>query len=728
MEEFESFFSQLIPTAEQDIWLVGGANSNNNNNNNNTGWNLNSSLQNLQNNEQMKEQIQMFQQQQQQQQQQMQQQLLNFQQQQYQIRQQQLGILGQNPQTPFNLGAIDQTLPPITNLQQINTLFSPQQAQPNSPVQLSIQQQLQQQLQQHQFPFISGNNSNNSNNNNTNVNNINNNNNNNNSNLNESLLVPQLSSSPSTGSSTNFTTPVFQNGTAVTSTTTNNTTTGKNKPKKPSAAKAKGGKNKQPKNVQTPPQPQQTNNNNNNNNNTCTDFINNFQNSSSNNNTPILSGSPSLDDYLNQDDDEEDDMKKKNSNRVNQNLASRNYRQRRKDYIKEIENKMAALTFENHQLKKENESLKETGGVEIMRPEPELVSMVMEGKQIIVQLSYALKKNDERTLIYLLHLFHCAIAKRYSIIEREVEKIVHPYTQGKLAAMGYVPKTDKWWFLNCIAGPGSDGWISLYKKEAEINEEQSQQLDTLRNQHYKLDQSLVAEREQLDKDIKRFFYTKILVLPNNPLEIGDIPCHPYGGDLQTLQPILNQPLDISQLLEFARKLESLKRNFIQHRNIMLDTISSLSSILTPQQEAMLLVRIHYYTGYDIGHMELLKEVWTNIVSQNKNITSPMNISEALKKMTESTNVIPTVEQIVKPPQFHQYTPKQPQQQSTKKAAKKTKSSLKTGVDKNFTPLPDVHQTHVEPRIVSHDPTAIPPPTTLTNNDKKYHWYNYGGNS
>ncbi|GAM23217.1 hypothetical protein SAMD00019534_063920 [Acytostelium subglobosum LB1] len=373
--------------------------------------------------------------------------------------------------------------------------------------------------------------------------------------------------------------------------------------------------------------------------------------------------------------------------RVNQNLASRNYRQRRKDYIKEIEAKLASLTFENLQLKRENETLKETGGVDVMRPEPELLAMLMEGKQIIIQMSQAIKKNDERTLVYLLHLFHTAIGKRYAIAEKEVEKIVHPYTQSKLASMGYVPKGDRPLFN--ISGSAADGWFALFKSEANISEEQNVKLEALRQDHDKQEQVLRIEREQLDKEIKNFYYTKILVLPDTSeccsnSEFNTPTMSGMAATVTLPQPaephiVNSSPLEISQILDFARKLDMLKKNFICSRNLSSDTISGLSNILTPRQEAMLLVRIHLNTTYDFAHMELLKDVWTNIANQNKS-TAPKNIAEALAKFSasEAANVMPTVEQIVKPPQFHQYNPNQVKKERASNSDKKKKAAAAGG--------------------------------------------------
>ncbi|GAM19602.1 hypothetical protein SAMD00019534_027770, partial [Acytostelium subglobosum LB1] len=448
------------------------------------------------------------------------------------------------------------------------------------------------------------------------------------------------------------------------------------------------------------------------------------------------------------------DEAKFSTSRVNQNIASRNYRQRKKEYIKEIETKMAALTMENNQLKRENEVLKESGGVDFMRPEPELISMIMEGKQIIIQMNEAIKKNDERTLAYLLHLFHGAIAKRHQIIEREVDKMVHPYTQSKLASMGYVPKSDR--PLWNVVGPASEGWYSIFKREANLSDLQSQKLEALRREHDRQDQVLRLERDQLDQQIKKFFFTKILVLPNNP--DVDSPNSTNQSSLDDYNIVNSSPLDIKEVMDFTRVLQAMKKNFIQQRIIMIDTISSLSTILTPRQESMLLVRIHFNTTYDLAQMELLKDVWANTVN-NTRTKGPKNFAEALAKFSvnESANANPTVEQIVKPPQFHEYVPNRSKKEKSlvdgggynddlninNKDKKKKNGSNKDKEKKNNTnkssskskkSTSPTTTTTTSPTATSKlsDQTnkaslPLPPPEILpypANNDKKYQWIEY----
>ncbi|EGG16564.1 putative basic-leucine zipper transcription factor [Cavenderia fasciculata] len=271
-------------------------------------------------------------------------------------------------------------------------------------------------------------------------------------------------------------------------------------------------------------------------------------------------------------DSDDDDSYKKNRSRQNQNLASRNYRQRKKEYIRDIEEKLAVLALENDKLKKENVSLKKGGGVEIMKPDPAFITMMMEAKQIIIQLDVAIKKNDERSLIYLLQLFHISIEKRHAIVEKEVEKMVHPYTQAKLAAMGYVPSLENP-MISSISGPSSDNWWSRYMTAAAITDEQAKAIKELRANHWKADIELRNERE-------------------------------------------------NEILEFTRKLESLKKNFVKQRTLMEDTHSALSSILTPKQEAMLLVRVHASSRYDFANMEMLKNVWGSVVSKDAAFPPP----------------------------------------------------------------------------------------------------------
>ncbi|EGC37008.1 hypothetical protein DICPUDRAFT_91709 [Dictyostelium purpureum] len=374
----------------------------------------------------------------------------------------------------------------------------------------------------------------------------------------------------------------------------------------------------------------------------------------------------------NKDDSDSSDVErenKKNRNRVNQNLASRNYRQRKKEYIREIEEKLAVLALENDQLKKENINLKKGGGVEIMKPDPAFITMMMEAKQIIIQLDVAIKKNDERSLIYLLQLFHLSIEKRHTIVEREVEKMVHPYTQAKLAAMGYVPSLENP-MISSISGPSSDGWWSMYISEAQITEEQAKAIKTLRSNHWKADIELRNEREKLDRSIKEFYLNRVMVFPTNErlnrsfatnLSLNDGPTpnpvsvRPSPG-LALLNSVqngnnaddsniavngtisvcndlgyspINANIDISEILEFTRKLEALKKNFVKQRTLMEDTHSALSSILTPKQEAMLLVRVHSSTRYDFANMEMLKNVWGSVIAKDTT-TFPPNFPQQLQ--------------------------------------------------------------------------------------------------
>nr|BAP16680.1 putative basic-leucine zipper (bZIP) transcription factor [Acytostelium subglobosum] len=333
-------------------------------------------------------------------------------------------------------------------------------------------------------------------------------------------------------------------------------------------------------------------------------------------------------DIKNEPDDSDSDSdreRKKNRSRANQNLASRNYRQRKKEYIRDIEEKLAVLALENDQLKKENLNLKKGGGLEIMKPDPAFITMMMEAKQIIIQLDVAIKKNDDRSLIYLLQLFHLSIEKRHSIIEREVEKMVHPYTQAKLAAMGYVPSLENP-MISSISGPSSDGWWLKYMQEAQITEEQAQAIKPLRSNHWKADIELRNERERLDRSIKEFYLSKVMVFPTNERLNKSFAANLSITDAPMPQPINNtiadtNAVDISEILEFTRKLEHLKKNFVKQRTLMEDTHAALSAILTPRQEAMLLVRVHYSTRYDFANMEMLKNVWGS-VSKDSNFPPP----------------------------------------------------------------------------------------------------------
>ncbi|KAM9955525.1 hypothetical protein ACTFIW_008854 [Dictyostelium discoideum] len=308
--------------------------------------------------------------------------------------------------------------------------------------------------------------------------------------------------------------------------------------------------------------------------------------------------------------------------------SSKNFREKKKEYVKEIESKILSLTLENDKLKKENDSLKTINGSNLMRPEPESINMIMECKKIIKKLEKALIDNDERSLIYLLYHYHSETSKRYSLVEIEVDKIANPYSQIKLKLAGYIqnPTTLDIFDGNFNNDNNSNNngdedeeeisWFKKYKNEANLTIEQSNKLDLLRNQHGLIFETLLKERKQLDNEILKVF---------NEIIIAS-----YDGS--------NANLINNKGFELKSKLKSLKMKIISSLNLNLDTFSSISSILLPKQEALLLVRAHLFGSSKLNpQMDFLNNVWTNIISSNSSC-SVFEILNSLKEFSDLENL------------------------------------------------------------------------------------------
>jgi len=233
--------------------------------------------------------------------------------------------------------------------------------------------------------------------------------------------------------------------------------------------------------------------------------------------------------------------------------------------------------------------------------------------------------------------------------------LVNPFAQAKLAMLGYAPVLDNP-SVTSFSGPTTAGWWSQYINEAKINREQRHKLKQMREELWKIDHDLRQERISLDKSIKEFYLHKLRVIPNYPVfrpdqtqppslhstpkSTNNSPNHSDPNTTQssdytstsasasasssppfeintTSRPAPlqdNSNIDVSDIIELSRKLNALKKNFCAQRNLMLNAFARLGQLLTPRQQAMLLVRIHIHTRFDGSNMELLKNVWQSVTS------------------------------------------------------------------------------------------------------------------
>lgn len=328
------------------------------------------------------------------------------------------------------------------------------------------------------------------------------------------------------------------------------------------------------------------------------------------------SPSPSSDDGSK---DGETAATKQKNRRVNQNIASRNYRNRKKEYVHSLESKVSQLSAENDALKKEISFLKRVDNFDSMRPDPSLISMVVELRQIMSSMMDAIKKNaDDSTISYLLQLFHLVVEKRHHIFEKEVEKLVNPFAQAKLAILGYTPVLEYPAVANVIS-PNQDGWWNQYMVEAKISPSQMQKIHLMREELWKIDQELRQERVSLDASIKEFYLHKMRVIPNYPAVQEPLVPTPEAGK-ESGVPSSDSPVDVSDAIELSRKMNLLKKNFVTQRNLMINAFSRLGQLLSPRQQAQLLLKLQIQTRFDSVNMELLKNVWESVTSSE----APMN--------------------------------------------------------------------------------------------------------
>jgi len=204
----------------------------------------------------------------------------------------------------------------------------------------------------------------------------------------------------------------------------------------------------------------------------------------------------------------------------------------------------------------------------------------------------------------LLQLFFLAIEKKNSLADKEIEKLVNPLTQAKLATMGYVPVLEHP-TVSEMSGPSGNEFWNSFLTEAQVSEEQAQSIKELRDRHWRLDAELRQERRALDKVVKDFYLHKLRVLPT----------------FEKIPDLAQQStsLDMGEVIEFARQLNFLKKNFIAQRSLMLDVHSHLSKIFTPRQHAMMLIRINAKRSCEWPrHAQTLKSAW-QLFSEEKSV-------------------------------------------------------------------------------------------------------------
>ncbi|GAM18683.1 hypothetical protein SAMD00019534_018580 [Acytostelium subglobosum LB1] len=349
--------------------------------------------------------------------------------------------------------------------------------------------------------------------------------------------------------------------------------------------------------------------------------------------------------------------------------SSKEYRKKKKEHTQIIEDRVKQLVDENQRLRVENESMKKVTVAEIMKPD-DFHNVLIEVQHLLVKLaekvvSGTTNSNDnDRIVDQLIQFSQFSQQLRSTIVEREIIKIIHPFTQGKLAVMGY--KANVEYSAICGKPVVSAHWWPDFAEESFMSDEQRMTAESLYQQYLTIFNELKEERMALETEIREKYLREFsfgynrwsetnypaqtggddnwtfppgAYPPGNPMDNTSTGCggsitnnnsngadsnkhhqynpypHSHGHHLSMH---INGPLasKIPAVLDFTRLLERLKMNFIKHRMNICDIDQRLHKILTPMQIARLIVRQHSVSFYDVTLVDAVTKVWTTLHSAN----------------------------------------------------------------------------------------------------------------
>eukprot|EP01130_Rhizamoeba_saxonica_P003820 TRINITY_DN1583_c0_g2_i1.p1 TRINITY_DN1583_c0_g2~~TRINITY_DN1583_c0_g2_i1.p1 ORF type:complete len:533 (-),score=118.88 TRINITY_DN1583_c0_g2_i1:62-1516(-) len=297
--------------------------------------------------------------------------------------------------------------------------------------------------------------------------------------------------------------------------------------------------------------------------------------------------------------------------RESQNRASRNYRLRRKEYIKDIEKKLSELQLENENLRKETSLLQQendalrNGNVDA-KPAPLLRSYSTELRnndkeidKIVNQLGAATSvAENELNIRNILSTFHKHFKERQELYMKEVQQFVNPKMQERLVRLEGVRPN------NLAKNPRQDlsDWL-IYMSRNGVSEEQLIALRELKIQHSVAMDKILQERSNINSEI-RYYYQQKLRGENTATGVGDAET--------------SDKLDQGAIEILSQKLDSLKDNLSTEVEAVNKTMDDLGQILTPYQEAMLTLKHYEYYKDKLSTFQMLNNVWNAIAEPGEN--------------------------------------------------------------------------------------------------------------
>eukprot|EP01113_Clastostelium_recurvatum_P010164 TRINITY_DN1499_c0_g1_i1.p1 TRINITY_DN1499_c0_g1~~TRINITY_DN1499_c0_g1_i1.p1 ORF type:complete len:462 (+),score=116.95 TRINITY_DN1499_c0_g1_i1:201-1388(+) len=322
--------------------------------------------------------------------------------------------------------------------------------------------------------------------------------------------------------------------------------------------------------------------------------------------------------------------KKKQQRRANQNLASREYRKRKRERLEELEDTVARLTKELERVSAENLKLRQVDISDLMSNNQRINASLVECRQILTNVCIALRDpTSDDKLVFFLRQFWANVERVQHAVTLEIDKLVNPASQAKLAMGGYGIVN----FENPVmqSFPAASWW-GTFVQEARVTQEQLQSIQrimtfmlpipfylsilwyipcslilaslVIKETTLQTEVGLFAERQQLDRDIKQFYF-----------HTARIACAltPGSESESSLEGLSMQPTPIGyhDMLEFSKKMTLLKNNFVSHRKVILNAHIQIGQQLTPRQQAMLLVRA-YAGSFCQENIETLRKLYKSV--------------------------------------------------------------------------------------------------------------------
>jgi hypothetical protein len=236
---------------------------------------------------------------------------------------------------------------------------------------------------------------------------------------------------------------------------------------------------------------------------------------------------------------------------------------------------------------------------------------------------------------YLLQAFFLAAGKLHNANMKEIDEMVNPFTQASLVAMGYVPSLD----FPEVTAANVSGWWDSYVATANLTFDQANKLQDVINKLSKRDCELRMERGVLDKQIKLFYLQKLMVFPL----------------LNTSHTAPLEQLDTKMILDFTYLLNRLKTNICTQKALLLNSQSTMSTILTPRQHAYLCLHVCQTRVFEWPyHAQTLRAAW-DLVSRSEASQAPTPLSPPISPSSPSSSSYDSS------PQYYSYD-SSPQQQ------------------------------------------------------------------